>query len=109
MFERFLEDADADKTSLFEVFLACLGRNVLMQKRASELVVTDDADVDPGAGVINFSERELKSRLIGTQNGEDNSWCWGLAGVSGFNENAAVQNESFITICLSRTASRISR
>ena len=49
MFERFLEDAGADKTSLFEVFSACLGRNVLMQERAGELVVTDDANVDPGA------------------------------------------------------------
>ena len=32
MFERFIEDTGAGKTSLFEVFSACLGRNVLMQK-----------------------------------------------------------------------------
>ena len=74
MFERFLEDAGADKTNLFEVFSACLGRNVLMQKRAGELVVTDDANVDPAPMACT-----------------------------------AAQNESFIIICLSRTASRISR
>ena len=83
----FLDELGVDKSSWSELFSACLGRAMLLQKRLFKQVVEASkwqADFD--SGKIYFDEKGFDMQFIGSESFSSNTWLWGYENINGFDE-----------------------
>ena len=83
----FLDELGIDKNNWSELFSACLGRAMLLQKRALRLLVQDSKwQADFESGKIYFDEKEFDMQFIGSESFSSNTWLWGYENINGFDE-----------------------
>ena len=83
----FLDELVIDKSNWSELFSACLGRAMLLQKRALRLLVQDSKwQADFESGKIYFDEKEFDMQFIGSESFSSNTWLWGYENINGFDE-----------------------
>lgn len=74
-----------DKSDFIQVFSACLGKMMVIQNRAAELVVKNrNWNVDFSKGWIAFGEDQYPVELIGTESNQSNTWNWAYNNVNHF-------------------------
>ena len=83
----FLDELGIDKGSWSELFSACLGRAMLLQKRLFKQVVEASKwQADFESGKICFDKQEFYMQFIGSESFSSNTWLWGYENVNGFDE-----------------------
>ena len=83
----FLDELGVDKSSWSELFSACAGRSMLLQKRLLKQVVEASKwQADFEIGKIYFGEKEFDMQFIGSESFSSNTWLWGYENVNGFAE-----------------------
>ncbi len=83
----FLDELGVDKSSWSELFSACLGRAMLLQKRLFKQVVEASKwQADFESGKIYFDEKGFDMQFIGSESFSSNTWLWGYENINGFDE-----------------------
>ena len=83
----FLDELGVDKSSWSELFSACLGRAMLLQKRLFKQVVEARKwQADFESGKIYFDEYDFDMQFIGSESFSSNTWLWGYENINGFDE-----------------------
>ena len=83
----FLDELGIDKGNWSELFSACLGRAMLLQKRLFKQVVEARKwQADFESGKIYFDEYDFDMQFIGSESFSSNTWLWGYENVNGFDE-----------------------
>ena len=83
----FLDELGVDKSSWNELFSACLGRAMLLQKRLFKQVVEASKwQADFESGKIYFDKQEFDMQFIGSESFSSNTWLWGYENVNGFDK-----------------------
>lgn len=83
----FLDELGIDKSNWSELFSACLGRAMLLQKRLFKQVVEASKwQADFESGKICFDKQEFDMQFIGSESFSSNTWLWGYENVNGFDE-----------------------
>ena len=83
----FLDELGVDKSNWSELFSACLGRAMLLQKRLFKQVVEASKwQADFESGKICFDKQEFDMQFIGSESFSSNTWLWGYENVNGFDE-----------------------
>lgn len=83
----FLDELGIDKSSWMQLFSACVGRSMLLQKRVLRLLVKDSKwRADFESGKIYFDEKEFDMQFIGSESFSSNTWLWGYENINGFDE-----------------------
>ena len=84
----FLDELGVDKSNWSELFSACLGRAMLLQKRLFKQVVEASKwQADFESGKICFDKQEFDMQFIGSESFSSNTWLWGYENVNGFDEH----------------------
>lgn len=84
----FLDELGIDKGNWMQLLSACVGRSMLLQKRALRLLVQDSKwQADFESGKIYFDEKEFDMQFIGSESFSSNTWLWGYENVNGFAES----------------------
>lgn len=86
-----------DKSDWIQVFSACLGKSIVIQQKASELVVKgQDWNVDFAKGMISFGKDEYPIQFIGSESNISNTWNWGYNNVNHFSSSLlSLANEMY--------------
>lgn len=86
-----------DKSDYIQVFSACLGKVMVRQNRAAELVVKDRSwFVDFKEGYLAFGEDSYPVELIGTESNQSNTWNWAYNNVNHFPDSLiALANNTY--------------
>ena len=80
----FLDELGIDKSNWSELFSACLGRAMLLQKRLFKQVVEASKwQADFESGKICFDKQEFDMQFIGSESFSSNTWLWGYENVNG--------------------------
>ena len=83
----FLDELGIDKSNWSELFSACLGRAMLLQKRLFKQVVEASKwQADFESGKICFDKQEFDMQFIGSESFSSNTWLWGYENINGFDE-----------------------
>ena len=83
----FLDELGIDKGSWMQLFSACVGRSMLLQKRVLRLLVQDSKwQADFESGKIYFDEYDFDMQFIGSESFSSNTWLWGYENINGFDE-----------------------
>ena len=83
----FLDELGIDKSNWSELFSACLGRAMLLQKRLFKQVVEASKwQTDFESGKIYFDKQEFDIQFIGSESFSSNTWLWGYENINGFDE-----------------------
>ena len=83
----FLDELGIDKGSWMQLFSACVGRSMLLQKRVLRLLVQDSKwRADFESGKIYFDEYDFNMQFIGSESFSSNTWLWGYENINGFDE-----------------------
>ena len=83
----FLDELGIDKSNWSELFSACFGRAMLLQKRLFKQVVEASKwQADFESGKICFDKQEFDMQFIGSESFSSNTWLWGYENVNGFDE-----------------------
>ena len=70
-----------------QLFSACAGRAMLLQKRLFEQVVEASKwQADFESGKIYFDEYGFDMQFIGSESFSSNTWLWGYENINGFDE-----------------------
>lgn len=79
----FLDELGIDKSNWSELFSACLGRAMLLQKRLFKQVIEASKWQ---ADFVYFDEKDFDMQFIGSESFSSNTWLWGYENVNGFDE-----------------------
>lgn len=81
----FDTDYSLDKSNWYQVYSACLGRAMAVQKACAEQVVKNQNwNVDFGEGTLAFGKKKYPVQFIGSEANSDDSWLWGYDNINGF-------------------------
>lgn len=77
-----------DRSNFRDVFSACLGRMIHVQRAFDEVVVRGRSmDADFSFGRLRIGEEEYPIQFIGTEAAESRTWRWGWDNVNGFDDS----------------------
>ena len=83
----FIDELGINKGSWMQLFSACAGRSMLLQKRVLRLLVQDSKwRADFEGGKIYFDECDFDIQFIGSESFSSNTWLWGYENINGFDE-----------------------
>ncbi len=82
-----LSDYEINRGDLVDVFSACLGRSLVIQKSCAEIIGDGDWSLQFSAGQIRFGGKVYPLQLIGTESNVSNTWLWGWDNVNHFPES----------------------
>lgn len=81
----WITDYNLRKNNWFELFSACLGRQMAIQEAFSRHVVKgQNWNVDFGTGTISFGNSPYPVQFIGSESSLSNTWKWGWDNINGF-------------------------
>ena len=77
-----------ERSNFRDVFSACLGRMIHVQRAFDQVVVRgQDMDADFSFGKLKIGEAEYPIQFIGTESALNGTWRWGWDNVNGFDES----------------------
>ena len=80
-----------DKTNWVHVFSACLGKVMVIQNNASDLIVKGrGCSVDFSSRALFFGDDEYKIQFIGSESASENNWTWGWESPDKFTEETLI-------------------
>lgn len=80
-----------DKSSWIQVFSACLGKVMVIQNNASDIIVKGrGGNVDFSNRALFFGDTEYKIQYIGIESSSENKWTWGWDYSDKFTEETLV-------------------
>jgi hypothetical protein len=79
-----LSDFNLNRSDLRDVFSACLGRSLAIQKNCAEIIGDRDWELQFSAGEIRFGGKVFPLQLVGTESNVSDTWLWGWDNVNHF-------------------------
>ncbi len=77
-----------DRTSFRDVFSACLGRMLQVQRAFEEVVIRGrEFTVDLTFGKLKVGSEEYSLQFLGTESAVSGTWLWGWENINGLDEN----------------------
>lgn len=84
----FDTDYPIDKSNWFQVYSACLGKEMTIQHACGEHVVKGQSwNVNFEEGTIAFGETKYPIQFLGSEADSDDSWQWGFKNINEFDES----------------------
>ena len=81
----WIEALELNTSSWFQVYSACLGKMLTIQKACGEQVVKDQGwNVHFSEGIICFGSQKYPLQFLGSESSVSNSWLWGWQNVNHF-------------------------
>ena len=80
-----------DRSDWIQIFSACLGKVMVIQNNACELIVKGrGGNVDFSNRALLFGEEEYKIQIIGTESTAENKWMWGWENSDKFTDETLI-------------------
>ena len=80
-----------DKSNWIQVFSACLGKVMVIQNNASDMIVKGrGCTLDFENRALFFGESEYKIQYIGSESSSENTWLWGWENTDKFSEEILI-------------------
>ena len=84
----FDTDYPIDKSNWFQVYSACLGKEMTIQHACGEHVVKGQSwNASFEEGTIAFGETKYPIQFLGSEADSDDSWQWGFKNINEFDES----------------------